>query len=453
MIILPHRRHMHIGRLCSRSLLVLVVLTIASCRKPDEDLGLDLLPGDPLGVVVDTFELHAFTFADTSVRTSGLSAQLLGSYMDPQFGLVKASTVAQLRLSAINIGLGDDNSGLVADSLVLALPFNGVNYGYGNYDAQTFQVFELDEDLSQDSSYRSDRIPQIINEDLVVAHNGRIVPRPLSSAIIVGDTLDPQLRIPLSLELAERFLDAFGTGDLANSDAFVDFFRGVYITVDNPDQQPFQGGILYFNLTSSAAKATLYYRDNNDQPDLTRTVDFPINSNSVRYTVMEHDPTHAIDPVLTMALQDSTAPSSTVHVQTLGGLRTAIRMTDLLELNDSEQILAKAELVVPVQGSYYPYYPPPATLFLFRQDSTGADVFLPDQLAGLGAIDGNYRESERAYHFNITRYVQRVLNGTYDNTGFEIVPGSGGVSANRVVLSGPAAAQDPMRLRLTFTTY
>lgn len=433
--------------------MLLALFAITGCRKPDEDLGLDLLPGDPLGVVVDTFELHAYTFADTSVRTSGLSAQLVGSYLDPQFGSVKAGTIAQLRLSANNIGQSADTSGLVADSLVLALPFNGINYGYGNFDAQVFQVFELNEDLSLDSSYRSDRFPLTFTEDLVAPHSGRIVPKPLAQAIIVGDTLDPQLRIPLSVELAERFLNAFGTADLASSSSFLEFFKGLYITVDNPGQQPFQGGILYFNLTSSAAKATLYYRDINDQPDLTRTLDFPINSNSVRYTVMEHDPAQALDPTFGLALQDSMTPAATVHVQTLGGARTAVRMPDLLELNGAEQILAKAELIVPVQGTYYPYYPPPATLFLFRKDSTGADIFLPDQLAGLGAIDGNYRESERAYHFNITRYIQRVLNGTYDNTGFEIVPGSGGVSANRVVLSGPAAVQDPMRLRLTFTTY
>lgn len=435
------------------SLALVVSLFVTGCRKPDEDLGLDLLPGEPLGVVIDTIELRAFTFADTSVRTSGLSSQLLGSYLDPQFGSVKAGLIAQLRLSANNIGNNIDTSGLVADSLVLALAFNGVNYGYGNFDPQVFQVFEVNEVLSLDSTYRSDRHPQHLATDLVADGRGRITPKPLAGAVVGDDTLAPQLRIPLSSELAERFLNAFGTDDLLNSDEFLSFFKGIYVTTDNVGQLPFQGGILYFDLTAAASKATLYYRNLNDQPDLGRTLDFPINSNSVRYSVVEHDPTRATDPTLGMALSDTVSPALRVHVQTLGGTRTAVRMPSLLDLASTERVLAKAELIVPLAGSYYPYYPPPATLFLFRKDSTGADVFLPDQLAGIGAIDGNFRNAEREYRFNITRYVQRLLNGTYQNTGFEIVPGSGGVTANRVVLSGPAAPQDPMRLRLTFTTY
>ena len=108
-------------------LFVGVVLSLVACKKPDEDLGLDLLPGDPLGTTVETTALRAFTVEDTVVRTSGLIAQLLGSYVDPQFGTVKAGLVAQIRLSANNVGLGQDNSGLVADSIVLALPFDGAN--------------------------------------------------------------------------------------------------------------------------------------------------------------------------------------------------------------------------------------------------------------------------------------------------------------------------------------
>ena len=452
MITLPRRKLRVASQRLIWALPIAVTLVLPACSKPDDDLGLDLLPGDPLGVVIDTVQLHAFTFADTAVRTNGLSVQLLGSYFDPQFGPVKAGVVAQLRLSS-NIALNFNNAGLVADSLVLAMPFNGVDYGYGNFNAQTFRVYEIAEDLSLDSNYYADRTPQVINTDLVADHRGTITPEPLSVAIVGDDSLPPQLRIPLSLDLAERFLDEFGSANLASGGAFLEFFKGVYVTVDNPGQLPNQGGILYLALTGANSKATLYYHDLNDQPDLLRSLDLLINSNSVRYTVVEHLPELAIDQTLPAALDDTISAASTVHVQTLGGARTAVRMPSVMGLDSTGRVLAKAEFILPVQGSFYPYYLPPATLFLFRKDTAGNDVFLPDQLAGIGAIDGNYRASERSYHFNITRYVQRVLNGTYPNTGFEIVPGSNGVSANRVVLSGPAAAEDPMRLRLTFTTY
>lgn len=430
-----------------------VVLIVSACKKPDEDLGLDLLPGDPLGITIDTSLLRVYTVEDTAVRTNGLSVQLLGSYLDPQFGSVKAGLITQLRLSANNIGDNVDPAGLVADSLVLGLAFNGANYAYGNLDPQVFQVFELSESLSLDSSYTTYRTPQVQGGDLVADRGGRITPQPLSEPNIGGVELPPQLRIRLSQELAERFLDAFGSSNLANNDTFLSYFKGLYVAVDNGGQNPYEGGILYFNLTSSASKATLYYRDLNDQPDLQRSLDFLINSNCVRYTVVEHDHAAAVDGALPTALADTITEASTAYVQSMGGTRTVVRMPGLMEHAGADRVLAKAELIVPVNGSFYPYYLPPAQLFLFREDTSGQDVFLPDQLAGIGAIDGAYRIQERAYRFNITRYVQRVLNGTYPNRGVEIVPGSGGVSANRVILNTPGVADDPMRLRLTFTTY
>lgn len=426
---------------------------IAGCKKPDDDLGLDLLPGDPLGSVIDTTRLRAYTFVSEPLRTSGLTRQLLGSHVDPQFGSAKAGIVTQIRLSANNIGTGLDRSHLVADSVVLALAFDGINFVYGNLDPQVVRVYELSEDLSLDTLYHHDRVPQYIPTDLVAGSGRRLTPQPLAEPIILGDTLDPQLRIRLDRSLAERFLDGFNMPELADNDAFLQFFKGLYITVDNGVQVPFQAGIMYFNLLSSASKATLYYRDTVADPTVTLPLDFLINSNCVRYTQFQHDPAQAVDAGLVMALADTTALAPTTYVRAFAGARTAFRMPSLMDHASEDRVLAKAELILPVQGSFYPYYPPPTQLFLFRKDSLGKDAFLPDQLQGIGAVDGVYRADERAYRFNITRYIQQVLNGRIPNNGFEVSAGSSGISANRVVLNGPDALENPARLRLTFTSY
>jgi hypothetical protein len=62
---------------------------------------------------------------------------------------------------------------------------------------------------------------------------------------------------------------------------------------------------------------------------------------------------------------DTVTPASLVYVRTLGGLRTAVRFPDLAERLGSGRLVAKAELVVPIAGSFYPYYLPPTQLFLF----------------------------------------------------------------------------------------
>jgi len=428
------------------------LLIMAGCAKPDPDQGLAILPGDPLGVVMDSAVVHAFTLRDTVVRTSGLSKQLLGAYRDPQFGLVDASLTTQWRLLSNNIGLGIDPAGLVADSLVLALAFDGANFGYGNLDPQVFEAYELGQTLSLDSSYYIYTTPITTGENLVLDRGGRIKPAPSTPVTIDGVAQPPQLRIRLSLALAERLLDAFGSPSMASNEAFLAFFKGIHIKVDPEGLLPNQGGVFIFDLLSTVSKATLYYRNTNgtNQPE---RVDFAINSNCVRYTTVLHDLSQAIDPALSLALSDTTVPAGIVHVQALGGLRTAIRLPGITTLNTTNRILAKAELTVPLNGSYYPSYAPPAQIILFRKNTAGTDVFLPDQLNGIGAIDGRFNPEANGYRFNITRYVQGVISGDFPNTGFTMVVSGSGVSANRAVLAGPAAPNNPMRLKLTFTTY
>lgn len=434
--------------------LLIVAVGSTSCQKPEEDLGLDLLPGDPLGTVVELTDLHAYTLEDTAVRTSGLTRQLLGSYVDPDLGAVKAGFVAQLRLS-VNIGAGPNYDGLVADSLVLALPFDASVATYGNLDPQVVQVFEVTEDLSLDSLYYSDRVPEHDSgNDLVADRGGRITPRPGVRPIIGNDTLVPQLRIRLSQTLAERIVQEFGDPGLVDNTAFLQFFKGLYVTVDNGPQVPFEQGVLNLNLLSSGAKATLYYKDQSSPtPETQLRLDLPINQTSVRYNVVAFDRSQATTPGLLEALADTAQAAERVYVQAMGGLRTGVRFPQLDSLSYRGKALAKAELLVPISGTFNPFTPPPTQLFVFRKDESGSDAFLPDQLAGLGVIDGLYSGQERAYAFNITRYVQGVLNGSIPGGPIELVPGSSGVSVNRAVLAGPASPEGGMRLQLTFTTY
>jgi hypothetical protein len=217
---------------------------------------------------------------------------------------------------------------------------------------------------------------------------------------------------------------------------------------------PFEQGVLNLNLLSSGAKATLYYKDlSSPTPDTQLRLDLPINQSSVRYNVVAFDRSQATTPGLAEAIADTAMIAERVYVQAMGGLRTGIRFPDLDSLTHQGKALAKAELLVPIGGTFNPFTGPPTQLFVFRKDEDGKDAFLPDQLAGLGVIDGLYSSADRAYSFNITRYVQGLLNGSIPSGPIELVPGSSGVSVNRAVLAGPAGADGGMRLQLTFTTY
>jgi hypothetical protein len=172
----------------------------------------------------------------------------------------------------------------------------------------------------------------------------------------------------------------------------------------------------------------------------------------VRYTRCEHAFDQAPEPALSASLVDSTLGSHSVFVQSLGGTRAEIRLPHLETFAAGGlNAVAKAELVIPVADAFYPYYQPPLTMFVFRKGDEGQDLVLPDQL--LGNIGGSYDLTAQEYRLNITRWVQGVFNGTYENTGLSLVAGSNGVSANRVVLGGAQHGEHPMKLLLTFTTY
>jgi len=196
---------------------------------------------------------------------------------------------------------------------------------------------------------------------------------------------------------------------------------------------------------------TLYYRDTTQADTL--AFDFLINDNGVRFTHMEFHPEQAVDPGLEQALNDTTLGDQRVYVQSMGGVRGRVRFPFLKDYLDAGlRNVAKAELVVPVEGSFYPAYLPPTQLFLFRRDAAGNDALLPDQLSAQGNIGGTYDTEAREYRFIITRWLQGVLNGDYPDADLIIVPGSNGVSMNRVILGGPDHPERPMKLLLTFTT-
>ncbi len=423
----------------------------SGCKKPQDELGLSLLdPADTLGTVsTDTTAITAWTKPDAAVRTSALSTNQVGSYVDDVFGPVAVGTATQVRLSINNVGPADP--ALVCDSLVLSLAYATTDGLYGDPDPQVVSVFRLGEDLHTDSVYKSDRQPVVENNDLVAGAPRLFTPAPTSGPVVGGDTLVPQLRIPLNVALGQELLSQWGQPTMADNASFLAWFKGLAIAPGTMGQAPLQGGVMRLNLLNGASKLTLYFHNNTGTLS---TFDFIIGSSSVRYSYVQFAHDQAVEPGLAQTLADTTLGQVETYVQAMGGLRTKLHFPHLLaHAHAGQRALAKAELVVPIAGPFHGTYLPPAQLFVFRQAEDGSDLLVPDQIAGQGMVGGFYNAEKQEYRFNLTRWVQGVLNGTYPNTGLSLVPGSNGVSVNRVRLSGPQRTERPLQLLLTFTTY
>lgn len=425
-------------------------LLFSGCKKPENDLGLNVQPEeDALGLnQTDTLSLITYTLLEDSVRGDELTVNLAGSYMDRDLGKVSAAMGFQILTAAQNITFLKDS--ITIDSVVLSLKYSGY---YGNLNSQTFRVYRITEQLYVDSSYYFDQTISYDNsKDWVESGYGTFTPDPFSTMVVGTDTAAPaQLRLKLSNELGDTLLGT-STTNLATPEAFVGWFNGLLVVPDNPVQGTEQGAILYFDLVDSYSKLTVYYRENEGAGIVdTTSVDFPITSSSARFTSSTFG--HASAGV-NAYLTDTTRGMERFHIQTMSGLKGAIQFPWLDNLKGLPVVINKAELVLPVEyyssSSYYPI----SRLFLVRTDEYGNEETLPDLNEGDAHAGGYYDNTKKEYRFLITRYVQQILYNKLENTGLRVLSTEAGVSGNRVILSGPSSdLKRQPRLILTFSTY
>lgn len=440
------------------ALFFFVVAFVSSCKKPEDQVGLLLQP-DNLDINVnDTTRLIMYTVKDDSLRTDEtVSNTLLGSYVDPVFGKVQAGIYTQIRLEApVDFEpQGGTLNDLTVDSMVLYLVLNG---HYGHLDAQTFSVFQLAENIYRDSSYYNNSTVNTLPTDLVLSGTGTIVPNTQQNGVVGKDTINkPVLKIKLDPSLGESVINQSGTGVLSANDGagkFVEWFKGLYITVDNPTQQKDKGCILYPDLLNVNSKVVMYYR--NTVLEDTVRYNFLINANCARF----HSVTHDYNSTAVQAqFTDSTLGQNLSYIQAMGGCVTRVNIPNLKRYGDQGKVAVnRAELVLPFQFFAISRYLAPTRLLLFAVDETGKLLTIADNFTPGGAlsnaIGGNADWAVRNYSFNITRHVNEVLRGKTENYTLVLVAAGSAVSANRVVLNGPQTTKkEKPKLKITFTEY
>lgn len=216
-------------------LFLLITLTslIWSCKKEPDLLGLDLIPEEDLlnHAVIDTITINAITEREDTLRTDELATMLLGSINDPVFGTTTASVYTQLRLPGTNISFGTD---VAVDSIVLILPYKGI---YGDSSSvQNITVYELDEAIQTSVKSETGRTLDYpyynfstLQHKAVPVGQLSFVPNTVDSSMIDTVKVGPYMRIPLSLEFANRIVNANQIVDTAlkNNTGFLNAIKGI----------------------------------------------------------------------------------------------------------------------------------------------------------------------------------------------------------------------------------
>ena len=417
---------------------ILATLLISACKKKDTLVGQGVLnPDDYLnGITTDTFEIETYTIAEDSIITSNPPNTVLGSYKDPKFGGFNASFYTQFRLGSLNPVFGDPSQ-IVMDSFVLALKYVGY---YGDLSAQTFEIYELDEDLSIDSNYYSFTTKNVKSSNLVRIGMGTITPKPNQTSIVGGDSLDAQLRIQLDTNFAKNLvLEANnGTAFLTN-EAFMTFFKGFYVKTNNPTQASGQGAAFYFNLNDAASKLTMYFK----LAGINKTFDFLINSSCADFTHLEINNSGTS---ISAILQNQSLGVNEFYAQAFKH-RAVVKIKHINSLPPNT-IIHKASLTLPIQYQTGYRFVPGVSI------SVAAKLKSTDQYYTSLGTYGGFEEYEKHFRIDVRDYIQAVLKGSIDNTGLVISPRYFINSAERIIFNGKNTSNKKKpQLIVTYTTF
>lgn len=428
--------------ICKISLALTIFSVLSSCNK-NEEIGIEIQPDQAklnVGFKND-FVVYAHSMLTDSILTDESTLNLFGSYYDPIFGKTASSVYTQVLLANNNVNFGQNP---VLDSLVLCLAYNGY---YGDTTTTlAVHVYELNEKMYLDSLYYSNRNLNYFSIDYA---NKTFKPRPRDSVSVNGRTYGPHLRIRLKNTLAQKFINASGTSDLANNSNFLNFFKGLYIKADPVNSG---GSVLYFSLLNQLSGLYLFYHNDSVAA---LTYRFIIDGTAARFTNFNHFSYTGANPDFKSQIGgDTLKGANTVYVQSMGGVKTKIKFPDVYSKMAAigNIVINKAELVLKVDETTLTGFNPPDRLTLAKITEGDKMVFLPDQSMGNAYFGGYYNSTTNEYRFTISKYIQQLVSSPGEqNYGIYLMVSGAADRADRVILNGYANTPGNIRLEVTYT--
>ena len=401
---------------------VFMLLAISSCKKTNATFGASVLsPEDLLSSgATDTFNLQTYSEIADSVPTDNQAFAILGSCQDPKMGRITGSFYTQFDL----VGTVAFPSGSVAtiDSVVLALEYGGF---YGKQDVQTFEVFQINEDLYNDSVYYKTTTKSVVGTDLVDPTRASLKMDPTTKVVIgAGDTLKAQIRLKLNNALGQQFIDDAIAGNVGfdSDELFKTYFKGLRVGVINPNTAPGTGGIGYFNLNDANSKLTVYYKLVGNTSDY--TLDFEVSNKCADFNHVEIDQTgYDIENVLA----DPNNGLDQFYSQAFES-RAKIDFSSINNI-PKNSIVHAALLELPIAFQTFDLYYPSTSLTVGYKTDQGNIIGF--QLVG-------FDNARKSYIIDLRNYVQDILKGDAVNRGIYVYPTFFSSTTERMIFNGPA---------------
>jgi len=430
-------------------LLILSVVTLASCEKTQVQFGQDYIDNSYSNIIlVDTLTAALSTVYNDSVITSASGSLLAGNYDDNVFGKISAKSFFEVTPPALN----DLASNAIFDSLVLIIRPDKSYYGDTTFSSH-LSVYQLTSQLAfplyQSQFYNTSdfAIDPIAIGDI----NTLISPNNTDSVFI-------RLRDSKGQEL----FDLFKSRDyiMQSTSSFLNYFKGLQLSSPAAGMQAIYG-------FHDSVTMRLHYHETNLFTEK-KFLDFNFyNENGTQFNQVRADRTGT--PVAAFTGVDKEVVSSSTnnmaYLQALTGFKIKIKFPTLrsLLLRPDYLKILRAELIFqPAKNSYNSITPLPPILSAFTTDASNAlgSPLTFSSAAGSGTQTGNlvtdllFNENT-AYDYDVTAYLQSQILISADNqNGLLLMPPSpASISTlNRLIIGDQKNTGSSIKLKLYYVS-
>ncbi len=409
------------------------LILLISCKKINEStsLGGDLIPVvDNIHTFDTTLEVQAFndTFTvltDTTLYNSRYTNYLGQINSDPFFGKTDAKLFLELLPPSVKYTFLNRPDSLHIDSVVLVLDYVET---YGDTAVpQTVNVYEIPQSSDFGDTSYTIRKSDYAKGNLLGSRTFQ--PMLLNDSIkVYKDTTANQLRIRLDNTFGQRLLEydttsAKGFEDGYSSDSvFRKRFKGFAL------ESVSGNAIMGFNLEGANTKLAIYYKDDNGDSPVnkwdTTVAYFPfaanLKSGSANFIKRDYTGTP-----LAASVDGTTTADQLVYIQNNPGSFATIKIPGLAGLNNSvvhraelimEQVYDVSDTLFPPANLYLDAYDPSVSTFRTIPYDVALDASGNANLGSFGVSPYSTKDgagnSIKSWRFNLTRYVQHVVNDT-----------------------------------------
>jgi len=430
-------------------ILLLLSLLLTSCGDTsDSDLKSgDQFTGSKIRVVkIDTATIKMSTMKFDSIVTSNTKRILIGSYIDPDFGRIKAASYFELLPSSLSI----DNEA-VYDSIFMVLKYDHYYYN-DTLTTNTLIVKRLNDEIRPETGN------EFYNTSSISAENealGSITyqPRPAST-----DSLEIRLSDAFGLDIFTQLQKKY----IVNTDQLKEYFKGIVIEPGAEDD----GAVIGFSNTAANSYMRMYFSTKDDNGSNTVGYkDFTMNTGAAPATFFNHisaDLEGTPFESLTNREEELSSEEGGDKTYFMSGIAMSTKLTfpyikRLYELDGTGTILA-AKLKL------YPVKEPSEALSV--KDSL--QVYILDknnyitQQAVAGVSDPVFaylnREQEEYgviyYELTLGTYIEDLLLAkTNDETGLVFLPTDFAFAVNRAVIHAEKTGEYKPVLEITYAIY